>query len=255
MPPAPAPPPCQRLGRQCLSLRVTLRASSALRHPKAGDHEATWLLGHTEQISFGRLWRHKGDLFTEARLHVPCKFFEQANGRARCQAHGFEGPAPQDPRPKQPRRLGGERYRLVERAMVVDHHLPTTPRPARQLAVLNSNPCATAPCRTNDHRRGAACCRDLGIEIMCDVSWRQQELLIRSRKPPYLCKVIRDSDETLEAEVISACDYLGTDRISCTLHDRSRPDGRPAKPDLCRRWPKPTQDETLHPGCVFARAK
>jgi len=211
------------------------------------------LLGHTETMTFGRLWRHKGDLFAEAVLHVPCKFLELENGSARCAAHGFQGPTPASRRrPEQPRRLGGHRFRLVERGGMVERELPPPPTPKRSLAVLNDNPCATARCRTNDHRRGAACCRDLGLEIMCDVSWREQELLVRSRKPPYLCKVARDSEESLEAEIISACGYLDDDRVSCTLHGRKRPDGREAKPDLCRRWPKPTQDETLHPGCVFA---
>jgi hypothetical protein len=100
---------------------------------------------------------------------------------------------------------------------------------------------------------GAACCRDLQVEIMCDRSWIRQELLVRSRKRPFLCKVERETDESLEVEVISACGYLGDDGVACTLHGRQRPDGRQAKPDLCRRWPVPTLDETLHRGCVFAK--
>jgi hypothetical protein len=99
---------------------------------------------------------------------------------------------------------------------------------------------------------GSACCRDLQIEIMCDRRWTRRELLLRARKPPYLCKVVRERDESLEAELISACSYLGEDGVACTLHGRVRPDGREAKPELCRRWPKPTKDETLHRGCVFA---
>jgi hypothetical protein len=87
---------------------------------------------------------------------------------------------------------------------------------------------------------------------MCDREWTRQEALVRSRKSPYLCKVTRERDESLEAEMISACGYLGDDGVACTLHGRRRPDGRPAKPDLCRRWPHPTESEILHTGCVFA---
>ncbi|HEX9754839.1 MAG TPA: hypothetical protein VGA42_03995 [Gemmatimonadales bacterium] len=229
--------------------------SSDLANPKAGDHEATWLFGHTQHITFRRLWRHEEDLFARATLHIPCRFLEEENGTARCKAHGFSGPAPAQSEPgPQPRRLGGDRFRLVQSGELAEQGLERPAAPKRRLAVLNANPCATAPCRTTDNQLGAACCRDLVIEIMCDRGWRRQELLIRSRKPPYLCKVKRDTDESLEAEIISACDYLDAeDRISCTLHGLRRPDGREAKPDLCRRWPKPTLEETLHRGCVFAK--
>jgi hypothetical protein len=119
--------------------------------------------------------------------------------------------------------------------------------------VLANNPCAAAACRTSDHTIGAACCRDLQVEIMCDKAWTRQELLIRSRQSPYLCKVTRERDDSLEAEMISACGYLGEDGVACELHGRKRPGGESAKPDLCHRWPHPTGEEVLHPGCVFAR--
>lgn len=233
-------------------LPVTLRASSQLRNVGAGDHEATWLLGHTERIEFGEMWRHHGDLFVKADLHVPCKHLKTAHGAATCRVYGYTGPVPTAAsRRAQPRRLGDTLFRVVDRARLVDLDLR---RPRRALPVVDSgdNPCAQAPCRTADHTRGAACCRDLQIEIMCDAGWTRQEALVRSRKSPYLCKVVREDDESLEAEIISACGYLGPDGISCGLHGKLRPDGRQAKPDLCRRWPKPTRDETLHPGCVFA---
>ena len=35
------------------------------------DHEATWLLGHTEHITFVELWESEGDLYVDAMLHVP----------------------------------------------------------------------------------------------------------------------------------------------------------------------------------------
>ena len=55
---------------------------------------------------------------------------------------------------------------------------------------------------------------------------------------------------SIEAEVISACGYLDDDGIGCSLHGRTRADGRPAKPDLCSDWPP--KNKGLHPGCVFA---
>jgi hypothetical protein len=249
---APAPPPCTRLGSQCQRLRVTLRVSADLATLRDGDHEATWLLGHTERISFGPLWRHRGDLFCRATLHVPCKHLQETTGQARCAAHGFHGTLAPDRHTRQRRQLGGQQFRVVEGGRLVERELPMPMPRRRTLTVLSHNPCAEAPCQTSDHTRGAACCRDLQIEIMCDRGWTRQELLIRSRQAPYLCKVVRENDEALDAEMISACSYLGPDGLACTLHGRRRPDGRKAKPDLCHRWPKPSKDETLHRGCVFA---
>jgi hypothetical protein len=216
------------------------------------DHEATWLLGHTEHITFRDLWHADGDLYSDAVLHVPCRYLAAENGHARCTAYGFEGPTPPDrARRAQPRRLGVDRFQLVDKMRLVVRELV---RPKRQLPVLGQeNPCAGAPCQTADHTRGAACCRDLQIEIMCSKRERRLEALVRARKSPYLCKVTRPGEFSLEAEMISACGYLGADRISCELHGRERKDGRPAKPDLCSEWPPKGQG--LHPGCVFARRK
>ena len=161
-------------------------------------------------------------------------------------------PAPR--RLDQPRRLGGSQFRIVENHQSVRRNLPfeiETPRPTRSLPVLASeNPCATAPCRTAEHTRGAACCRDLQVEIMCTRQEKFLEALVRSRRSPYLCKIDRAGDFSLEVEMISACTYLGDDGIACTLHGRRRADGRPAKPDLCSEWPP--KNKGLHPGCVFA---
>ena len=85
---------------------------------------------------------------------------------------------------------------------------------------------------------------------MCTREEKDLEALVRSRRPPYLCKIDRAGDFSLEVEMISACGYLGDDGIACTLHGRRRADGRPAKPDLCSEWPP--KNKGLHPGCVFA---
>lgn len=245
-------PDCRRLGSHCRALPVTLRVGSFEDGPDSLDHEASWLLGHTRQITFGVLWEDEGDLYVEATLHVGCRYLRPDGSGARCALLGHRGPLPPGPRRvEQPRRLGGDRFHLVEHGEAVLRSLPPAP-PAggRTLPVLEGeNPCATAPCRTAEHTRGAACCRDLQVEIMCTRRERRLEALVRSRRSPYLCKVDRAGDYSLEVEMISDCDYLAEDGVSCSLHGRQRPDGRPAKPDLCSEWPP--KNRGLHPGCVF----
>lgn len=249
--PGSSAPPCRKLGSQCRALRVTLRVGSLEEGDASLDHEATWLLGHTEQIGFGDLWAGNGDLYVDAILHVPCRHLREDGTTAVCRLYGYHGTSPrQPPRGEQPRRLGGQRFRLVDAKRMVTRSLASTPAPAHALPVLDAtNPCAGAPCRTADNRRAAACCRDLQLEIMCTKRERRLEALVRSRKSPYLCKVERAGDFSLEVEMISACGYLEEDGVACSLHGRSRADGRPAKPDLCTEWPP--KNRGLHPGCVF----
>jgi hypothetical protein len=243
------PPPCSGLGRQCRELAVTLRVGMTDQGPDSLDHEATWLLGHTETISFGTLRPEGRNLLVPAVLHMTCRYLRtERSGEAECRAHGFRGPAPAPTTPAAaPRRLESDQFNMIE------HHQPTQlalTAPPRLLPVLEKeNPCASAPCRTADNRRGAACCRDLQVEIMCAPEDRALEALVRSRRSPYLCKITREGHESLEAEVISACGYLDDNGVTCTLHGRTRPDGRPAKPDLCSEWPQ--DGKGLHPGCVF----
>jgi hypothetical protein len=208
---------------------VTLRVGQLEEGTASLDHESTWLIGHTQRITFYDLWEDEGELYVDAMLHVPCRYLQAAGPHARCAAHGFSGPNPRGPHhPVQPRRLGGDRFLIVENRRTAVRTLPPP-----------------------DNLRGAACCRDLQIEIMCTKRQRKLEALVRSRRSPYLCKVERAGDYSIEAEIISACGYLDDDDIGCTLHNRRRADGRPAKPDLCSEWPPKKQ--TLHPGCVFAR--
>ncbi|MCU0621486.1 MAG: hypothetical protein MUC69_08295 [Gemmatimonadales bacterium] len=245
-------PPCRRMGRQCHALDATLRVSGIEDGLATGDHEATWLLGHTEHISFRKLWHDAEDLYADATLHVPCRFYrEDGLGGATCRAHGFAGPAPRRPQPRNlPRQLGGDRFTVVEQGKL---RPLTLSHPPRSLHVLagggHSNPCDGAPCKTSDHRRGAACCRDLQVEVMCTRRQVRLESLIRSRKSPYLCKIERGGDYSIDVEMISACGYLEPGGVACTLHGRKRPDGRGAKPDLCFDWPP--KGKGLHPGCVF----
>lgn len=250
-------PDCRRLGRQCHALDVKLRVAVL---EGQEDHDATWLLGHTERIEFGAPYVEGEELWTEARIHVPCRHLQrQPDGSSRCRAHGFRGTVPQPPRVEQPRRLGGDRFQLVDGRKLVRRHLAASPPSRRPLPLHppapDANPCATAPCRTADNQRGAACCRDLQVEIHCTERQTLLEDLLRNRKSPYLCKVEReDEDEPiLNVEILSACSYLLEDRLHCGLHGRQRADGRPAKPELCSAWPE--KRTGLHPGCAFRSRK
>lgn len=236
------------MGQHCQSLRVTLRVGTFEDGLSSLDHEATWLLGHTQRITFGKLWDDGGDLYVDAVIRVPCRYLQQGAAGSTCGMYGYTAGTIRTPLvADQPRRMGAERFRVVDGAQLSRRHLAPPPR---SLPVLPSaNPCETAACETSDHRRGAACCRDLEIEIMCSEREVRLESLVRTRKSPYLCKVERGGKYSLEAEVISACDYLGEDGVACTLHGRVRADGRPAKPDLCSEWPH--KGKGLHPGCVF----
>jgi hypothetical protein len=250
--PAGTVPPCRSLGTQCRSLRVTLRVGELEEGPSSLDHEATWLQGHTQAIDFLELWEGEGDLYVEAVLHVPCRYLHQDGSRAECRAHGFSGPAPRGIRRiPQPLQLGDDRFVVVDDCRNTVQSLPPPPRtlPILAGAPAVENPCATAPCRTSDHTRKAACCRDLQVEIMCTRSQSRLESLVRSRRSPYLCKIERAGDFSLEVEMISACGYLDGDGVGCSLHGRHRADGRTAKPDLCFEWPPKNRE--LHPGCVF----
>jgi hypothetical protein len=246
----PVAPPCHALGSQCRAVPVVLRVGALEEGNASLDHETTWLIGHTQSITFYEIWEDEGELYVDAMLHVPCRFLQSDGSRATCGAYGFSGRMPRDPtRAEQPRRLGRDRFLIVEKRRSA---VRTLPPPRRSLPVLEgANPCAVAPCRTADNTRGAACCRDLQVEIMCTRRQRKLEALVRSRRSPYLCKVERAGDFSIEAEVISACAYLDDDGRGCSLHGRERPDGRPAKPDLCSDWPEKKQG--LHPGCIFSR--
>lgn len=219
------------------------------------DHEATWLLGHTAQIDFGRLHRDGDDLMVDALLRVRCRYLKPAGngsvpGVVRCMVHGYTGPGPEPTRhPDQPRRLGGDEFNVVTGGNLGRMRLPLPPRSLPVVEHEDINPCSIAPCRTADHTRGSACCRDMQLEVMCSREETTLEALIRSRQSPYLCKVDRDSARALEVEMISACRFLDDAGENCSLHGRSRPDGRPAKPDLCSEWPDDAKG--LHPGCLW----
>jgi hypothetical protein len=181
---------------------------------------------------------------------------EQAEPQgARCRAHGFAGRWPPETRPAMaasPQHADGT-VSLVYRGRLRRQALETRPQPRRRLPVMEpDNPCRGAPCRTADNRRGAACCRDLTLEVLApaeDPASDHLEALLLARRSPYLCKTARVSPTIIECEVISSCGYLAGDGITCVLHDRLRPDGKNAKPFVCSDWPKLGPDDTGHPGC------
>lgn len=250
------PPPCASLGPQCQEIPVTLRVGTLDSGIDSADHEATWLIGHTDRISFRNLRRTGIELLVDATLHVRCRYLKAATAgsksEGRCQAHGYTGPLPPRTRAaEQPRRLGGNRFLIVEHHQLSALELPLPPRslPILEAESGDENPCSIAPCATADHTRGSACCRDLQIEIACARTDTALEALVRSRQSPYLCKVSRESADSLEAEMISACGFLDDPGLNCTLHGRNREDGRPAKPDLCSQWPD--DGKGLHPGCIY----
>jgi hypothetical protein len=262
------------MGRHCGELTLTLRIADLAEDSQTlQDAAATWLLGHTEHLTFGKPYVADEELLVDATVHVPCKYLRaddrdaqrasRRNGRtaatqrARCAAHGFTGRVPTDSRPAAERRRTTRRhngrYVVVFKGRERWMDLPLKRAAQRALPVLqNGNPCIGAPCRTADNKQGAACCRDLTLDVVLPKSATFTEALLRSRKSPYLCKVTREGPLSVECEVISACSYLETDGISCGLHDRILPNGRLAKPSICWEWPELGEDEIAHPGCRLA---
>ena len=252
----PTPPPCRSLGRQCQELEVTVRISDLEDDGRTlQDAAATWLIGHTERITWGSPYVANGFLKVDATIHVPCRYLKADGNGARCAAHGYRGAVPGNTRPAEPERLqlGHDRFTVVHRGKRRQLRLPFEEPAPHSLPVIQSeNPCATAQCRTADNKRGAACCRDLTLELDLPKRQRRLEALVRARKNPYVCRVNREDDDTLDCEVISACGYLENGSVNCTLHDRLRPNGKPAKPSICTDWPDDLEDdETGHKGCVL----
>lgn len=254
------PPPCASLGPQCHALRLTLRVADLDEDDAAfRDAIGTWLLGHTERIAFERPFVEGRQVLVNAVVRVPCKYLAdrsaQGGGQCRCMAYGYEGRLRRGDSPPRPTlRHGGDRFTVLQGGRVRAVALPMKPAPRRSLPVIHhgANPCATAQCRTADNRVGAACCRDLTLDVVVPPGDDETEALLRSRRSPYLCKVTRADETIIEVEVISACGYLADDGVHCSLHGRLRPDGEPAKPSVCSEWPDIDEDEfTGHPGCVF----
>lgn len=264
----PTPPQCSGLGPQCRELAVTLHIADLEEDsPTFHDAAATWLLGHTERIHLGTPYVLGTDMLVDAVIRVPCKYLAVpepgTDGRgtpgsttARCTAHGFAAAPPRahapHPNGTQERQLDNGKYVVVFKGRQRALPLPLKRAAKRALPVMpQDNPCIGAPCRTADNRRGAACCRDLTLDVVVHESETHLERLLRSRKSPYLCRHKRTTPDLVECEVISACAYLADDGISCALHNRVLPNGRPAKPSICSDWPDLDPDDTGHPGCVL----
>lgn len=244
----PAPPPCQAVGPQCRSLEVTICVARLdPTDPASGDHEATWLFGHTERIQFGALVVRQNELVAGARIDVPCRHAAIKGGTVHCRAHGFSGAVSEPLKAGQGHWTAPDEALMAENGRIKPVHVSKPVTGPKDLPVFD-NPCETARCRTADNTVGAACCRDLQLTVMCRTDERWLEALIRNRKSPYICKIERESADAMGFEAISACGFLNERRV-CGLHGLERPDGRSAKPDLCFDWPD--GDDHYHPGCAF----
>ena len=266
-----SPPPCAALGAQCRELPVTLRIAE-LKDDGPVFHDAigTWLMGHRERITFGRPYVRGKRLLVDGTLHVACRYLRlEHTGKppaartvgtsepATCAAHRMRGRVPASTRPdhRPPLVHADGTVTLVHDRRVQAVPLAAPPAPRRSLPlVATGNPCAGAPCRTADNRRGAACCRDLTAEVVIPADEIEDEALLRARVSPYVCKVNRADVDIVECEIISACSYLSDDDFSCRLHGLLRENGAPAKPSICSDWPGPggDPDATFHPGCRLA---
>src|SRR6185503_14960418 len=245
-------PSCTSMGSHRRALPVVLRVSD-LREDDAGfrDDISTWLTGHRQTIDFGTQQVVGNWVVVEATIHVPCKYLNDTVRGAACRAHGYSAVLPEVPRAPVTPLWGADGTVTVfqdDRPQALA--LQPTAKPAHSLPTLDVNPCAGAPCRTADNTVGAACCRDLILDVVLPADDFEGEALLAARKAPYVCKVERADESVMECEVISACGYLGADAVSCTLHDLQRADGSPAKPSICSEWPDVTdKDSTWHPGC------
>jgi hypothetical protein len=269
----PNPPECKSLGRHCREIRLVIRISDVTEESQTlQDASVTWITGHTERITYGRAYLEEDELRVAATVHVPCKHLRTPDGgpavlpnglpapslngerpKVRCAIHGYRGSVPsstQLSRENRYVRLEDGRIAIYfkGRHRTMDLRIKRSARREPSLADLN-NPCATARCYTSDKTLGAACCRDFNLELALPKSQVHKEALLRARAAPYLCKVKRNDEDTMECEVISACGYLNDDGITCVLHNRTLPNGQRAKPSLCYDWPSVGEDETGHGGC------
>src|SRR5262245_56425950 len=85
------PPPCRGLGAQCRALSVVLRIAQLDEDDNAfHDAAGTWLMGHTERITFGEPYVEEQRLLVDAELDVPCrhlKYNSPDSNAVRCAAH------------------------------------------------------------------------------------------------------------------------------------------------------------------------
>lgn len=238
------------MGSHCRELPVLLRVAELSEDDGPfRDMIGTWLMGHVENLDFGTP-RVLGDrVVVDTTIHAECRYFQADGPSFRCLAHGFRGALPDEARPTEQPFIANGTVTLMQDDRVQTVALSARAKPSRALPTLDVNPCLGAPCRTADNVQGAACCRDLTLEVIIPAWNTETETLLETRQTPYVTKVERVSEDIVECEVISACGYLGADGVACGLHDLERADGSPAKPAICSDWPDLDEDCDWHPGC------
>ena len=248
-----APPGCESLGRQCQALDVLLRIGSLEEgvdlpgprgHLAPRPHRA-----HHLRRGLDRRRRAVRRCRAACTLSAPERLCRRAVPLRGARVRGPDAAAPEGGRPAEAARAGPFPGGGPDEA-----GQPPLPAPAYGRFPSSRSPSAQSlrgrplprPPTTSGERHAAGTCR-----------WRScapgrscyLEALIRHRKSPYLCKVGREGDFSIDVEMISACGFIEAGGVACTLHGRNRADGRTAKPDLCFEWPP--KDKGLHPGCVF----
>lgn len=245
------PPRCAAMGSYCRQIPVRMVICPPDTDRREADHLATWLTGHTGRLDFGEIsWRAEG-LVVDAVLHAPCAFLRDSpGGAAECVGFGYCDSSETVERVAASRVRGNRTYELVEDAAIRELQLSELSTDSAERA--HPNPCAGVACVAGDRSTGSACCREMAIYILCDETDTGLLQLLMSRDSSVVSRVVRYSPGVLQAQLISACSYLGP-RGDCTLYGRARPDGLPAWPSICQRWPL-TADEVRNPRCIFHRA-
>jgi hypothetical protein len=184
-------------------------------------------LGHTERISFGKLWLREDPPLLQGHPAGPCKYLERNGDAARCAGKILPNSSPTVP-VRQRQRLGGSRFRIVERRWCRGCNGPSP----RQLTVLARTP-APRPLHTSDGGQGG--CRDLRRN---HGDKADPTRLLVVRLVTLSLQGDRERDDNLEADDLGL-QVSWEDGIACELHGRKR-QSKSAKPTLCHRWPHPT---------------
>ena len=162
--------------------------------PPVLDHEATWLLGHTQQITFSELWEGEGDLYVEAVLHVRCRYLHEDGDWRSARPHGFEGR--NAPRARREPTAAAARRRPVRgrggppECGVRELWPPAAPAGARRCHRRRESLRDRPLPHGRQHPQSRLLPGPAGRDHVHQAQ-RRLEALVRSRRSPYLCKIER----------------------------------------------------------------